>query len=501
MRKYATAFATMMVCFTMVLPAEAAKNVILIIPDGCSTPMWAAVRAMTVGVDGLLNIDRLPVQGRCRTYSADALVTDSAASGTTYACGVKTNNGILGCDRSTVFGDSLTQKPVSSILELARKAGYSTGLITTTLLCHATPAAFYTHRANRSWYDQISGDLVGKGIDVLMGGGRDYFIPKGAIDEEGSPSKRNDSRNIIQELRNQGYAYAYDTAGFKQIDPLKTDKLLCLFNAGDMQFEYNRAKDKAGEPGLWEQTAKALQILSRNKKGFFLMVESGIVDHAAHSHLTREFLWEGAACDKTVGVAMDFARKNRDTLKGEQEIFYITGGKGVVTAGGKSYDLSDGIAFLAPEGLEFTMTATGDEPLTMFLVCEPVLPGFTPRKDLAVKNENTFPIGTKDGHWVYQERDLFTEADGLSVLHAVITLTQDPMTIGHPHFHVAGCEEIWTTIKGENFAFLGKQLRHQPPGTAYMIPPDGKTNHSNLNQSKTDQIKMLYIATRNDIKK
>ena len=189
------------------------------------------------------------------------------------------------------------------------------------------------------------------------------------------------------------------------------------------------------------------------------------------------------------------------TLKGEQEIFYITGGKGVVKAGGKSYDLSDGIAFLAPEGLEFTMTAVGDDPLTMFLVSEPVPAGFKPRKDLAVKNENTFPIGTKDGHWVYQERDLFTEGDGLAILHAVITLTQDPMTIGHPHFHVAGCEEIWTTIKGQNIAFLGKQLRHQPPGTAYMIPPDGKTNHSNLNQSKTDQIKMLYIATRNDIKK
>lgn len=314
MKKLTSFIVTILACLSLVIPAEAAKNVILIIPDGCSTPMWAAVRAMTVGVDSLLNIDKLPVQGRCRTYSADALITDSAASGTTYACGVKTNNGILGCDRTTVYGDSLTQKPVASILELAQKAGYSTGLITTTLLCHATPAAFYTHRANRSWYDQISGDLVGKGIDVLMGGGRDYFIPKGAVDEEGAPSKRNDGRNIIQELRQEGYVYAYDTAGFKSIDPQKTDKMLCLFNAGDMQFEYNRAKDKAGEPGLWEQTDKALQILSKNKKGFFLMVESGIVDHAAHSHMSREFLWEGAACDKTVGVAMDFARKNRDTL-------------------------------------------------------------------------------------------------------------------------------------------------------------------------------------------
>jgi mannose-6-phosphate isomerase-like protein (cupin superfamily) len=193
-------------------------------------------------------------------------------------------------------------------------------------------------------------------------------------------------------------------------------------------------------------------------------------------------------------------RTTPTTLKGEQEIFYITGGKGTVSWSGKNADLFDGACFLAPEGLEFTLTNTGDEPLTMFLVCEPVPSGFTPKKDIVVKNENTFPIGTKDGHWVYQERDLVTKGDGLATLHAVITLTQDPMTIGHPHFHVRGCEEIWTTIKGQNIAFLGKQLRHQPPGTAYMIPPDGKTNHSNVNQSKTDQIKMLYVATRADIK-
>lgn len=189
------------------------------------------------------------------------------------------------------------------------------------------------------------------------------------------------------------------------------------------------------------------------------------------------------------------------TLKGEQEIFYITSGKGMVKAGGMSADLFDGICFLVPEGLEFTMTCTSEEPLTMFLVSEPVPSGFTPRKTLVVKNENTYPIGTKDGHWCYQERDLILKGDGLATLHAVITLTQDPMTIGHPHKHVRGCEEIWTTIKGDNIAFLGKQLRNQPPGTAYMIPPDDRTNHSNINQSKTDQIKMLYIATRADIKK
>lgn len=189
------------------------------------------------------------------------------------------------------------------------------------------------------------------------------------------------------------------------------------------------------------------------------------------------------------------------TLKGEQEVFYIISGKGVVTAGGKSFDLYDGITFLVPEGLEFTMHTTGDEPLAMYLISEPVPSGFTPNTALVMKDVNLTPIGTKDGHWCYQERDLFLKNDGLATLYALATITQDPMTIGHPHFHVKGCEEIWTTLKGDNIVFLGTQIRHQSPGTAYLIPPDGKTNHSNINQSKTGQVKMLYIATRNDVNK
>jgi alkaline phosphatase len=300
--------------FLICLPAHAKKNVILIIPDGCSTSMWAAVRAMTVGADGLLNIDRLPLQGRCRTYSADALITDSAAAATAYASGVKTRNGVLGMNAATSKGDSTTGRAVETILEKAKKAGYATGLVTTTLVMHATPGAFFAHRADRSWYDLLAGDLSRKGVDVVMGGGRDYMIPKGAMDEEGAVSHRSDSRNLIIEMKQLGYDYVYDRVGFDAIDPDTTDRLLGLFNAGDMQYEINRGKDTAGEPSIWEMTDKAIKLLSKNKKGFFLMVEAGLIDHAAHSHMTGEFLWDGIACDKAVGVARMFAMKNRDTL-------------------------------------------------------------------------------------------------------------------------------------------------------------------------------------------
>ncbi len=312
-RKRMHLFAALFVCFTLTLDAEAKKNVILIIPDGCSSVMWASVRAMTTGIDGQLNVDRLPSQGRCRTYSADALVTDSAAGATAYACGIKTNNGVLSMNAATTLGDSLTGKPVETILELAKKAGYATGLITTAFIQHATPAAFYSHRAHRDWYDLIAGDLAGAGIDVIMGGGRQYMLPQDAIDEEGVLSMRKDRRNIIDEMRQKGYTYIFDANGLRSLDA-KTGKTLGLFNPGHMEYELNRVKDIAGEPGLWEMTEKAIEILSRKKKGFFLMVEAAKIDHAAHAHLTAEYLFEGIACDKTIGTAMEFARKNKDTL-------------------------------------------------------------------------------------------------------------------------------------------------------------------------------------------
>ncbi|MHB9029147.1 MAG: alkaline phosphatase, partial [Candidatus Latescibacterota bacterium] len=141
-RKHVFLSCGLFIFLAVVSNAEAKKNVILIIPDGCSSVMWTAIRAMTVGTEGLLNVDRLPVQGRCRTYSADAIITDSAAGGTAYATGIKTNNGVLGMSASTTLGDSLSGKPVPTILELAEKAGYASGLISTAYIQHATPAAF-----------------------------------------------------------------------------------------------------------------------------------------------------------------------------------------------------------------------------------------------------------------------------------------------------------------------------------------------------------------------
>ena len=290
------------------------RNVILIVPDGCSVPIWATIRAMTVGTDGELNIDTLPVQSRCRTYAANAMITDSAAAGTALSTGEKTRVGVLGLNAMTVRGDSLTGRPLETILEKAKERGYATGVVSTASVLHATPAAFYAHRADRDWYALIAGDLATAGIDVVMGGGREYMLPRNATGPEGNPSKRTDDRNIIDEMRRNGYTILQDKVGFDAYDPEKGDKMLGIFNANHMQYEYDRLRDKAGEPPLWEMTGKALDLLSMNKKGFFLLVEAARIDHAGHDHDTIRFLWDGVACDKTVGVAKRFAEKHKNTL-------------------------------------------------------------------------------------------------------------------------------------------------------------------------------------------
>ncbi len=187
------------------------------------------------------------------------------------------------------------------------------------------------------------------------------------------------------------------------------------------------------------------------------------------------------------------------TLKNEQEIFYVLSGKGTIKAGRKNADLFSGICVFMPANKNFTITNSGDEPLTMYIIKEPTPEGFKPVKDMVVKDENKLPISSTNGHWTHIVKSVLTKDDGLAVMYTVLTVGHDSMTIGHPHSHTTDFEEVWTAIRGTSIAFLGKQIRLQPPGTAYQIPPDGKTPHANINP--TDKpIKLLYFATRFDIK-
>jgi len=228
-----------------------------------------------------------------------------------------------------------------------------------------------------------------------------------------------------------------------------------------------------------------------------------------HGNLVeRDILTRGDPLDPPVkGAVLTFMKRftyavlgandttSPTTLKREQEVFYIISGSGVVKAGGKTADLYAGIAVLMPPDLKFTISNTGDEDLTMYLICEPVPDGFKANKDMKTVDENVLPYRTSSGHWSHIPKELFLTKDNLATLQAVLTVTYDPMTIGHPHSHDPdyGSEEVWTAITGTSIAFIGKQIRMQPPGTAYNIPPDGNTPHANINNTGKP-IKLLYFA-------
>ena len=191
-------------------------------------------------------------------------------------------------------------------------------------------------------------------------------------------------------------------------------------------------------------------------------------------------------------------------LEGQQEVYYVLGGEGEITAGGDTAKLRKDIAVLMPADLEFVMKSTGSEPLTMYVINEPTPAGFHPKQKMAVKDEamarqrtpaaaDPYIVGGASGHWAHIVRELFSPADGLATEQSVITVTINPLTMGEPHPHRPGQEEVWAAIDGTSLIMLGTELRVQKPGMAYMLPPDFATVHSNINAGDTPA-KFLYFA-------
>lgn len=189
------------------------------------------------------------------------------------------------------------------------------------------------------------------------------------------------------------------------------------------------------------------------------------------------------------------------TLKGEQEILYISGGNGVIKTKASTADLHKGVFVLVPAECEFTISNTGEGLLKMYLISEPIPEGFRPNDDILIKDENHMTLrdsGYLQVHWSHNGKNVFTVQDGLGTLEIVNFLSADPMTIGQPHSHGPTIEEVWTVIEGErNLAFLGKEIFWQYPGTAYKIPPTGYTPHSNINTTK-EPVRFLYFARFRD---
>jgi alkaline phosphatase len=319
---------------TVLLPVvEAPKNVIFFLGDGMGMTTMTAARIYAVGEDGELTMDTLPETAFVKTFSNDAQVTDSAPSMAAYMTGVKMNNEVLSMSADTlardpladVNGNKLTNNcgtangtPVPTLVELAKAKGLSTGVVTTARVTHATPAATYSHICHRDLENDIAAAAVpggagynsalgATGLDVLMGGGRQFFV------QFKDSGKRSDGRDLIAEMKAKNYAYASNSAEFNAIDGTKTDKLLALFTSGHMSYDLDR--DPAKEPSLAEMTTKAMDVLGKNSKGYFLMVEGGRIDHALHETTAKKALQDTVAFDNAVKAALAKARLTDPELK------------------------------------------------------------------------------------------------------------------------------------------------------------------------------------------
>jgi alkaline phosphatase len=331
----------------------AAKNIILFVGDGMSLTTVTASRIFEgqqqglLGEENNLSFDDFPFSGLAKTYAVDTQVPDSASTMTAIISGVKTNKGLVGIDESVVRGDCGNQvgNEVVSALDLAELAGLSTGIVTTTRVTHATPAATYAKSPDRDWEDpsempkqaielgcvDIATQLIqyqanintryagakSDGIEVVMGGGRRHFLPeKSSADTENTPKgNRPDGRNLISEwkaLYPKGL-FLNNRADFDSADFDRAQKIFGLFNKSHMRFDADRKTKKIKEPSLSEMTDKAIQVLAKNPKGFFLMVEAGRIDHAHHSGNAYNALSDTVEFSNAVEAALN-KTSTEDTL-------------------------------------------------------------------------------------------------------------------------------------------------------------------------------------------
>ncbi len=352
---------------SIVNEAGSAKNIILFVGDGMGVSTVTAARIKDgqdqgmMGEENVLSFGEFPFTGLAKTYNVDAQTPDSAGTMTAMMSGVKTDVGVIGVDEDIVRGDCSTVagNELVTALELAEIAGKSTGVVSTARITHATPAATYAKSADRNWEDysdqpddaqdvceDIASQLVNfesnletkfagidvDGIEVVFGGGRRHFLPNVASDNtvdavSGTEGDRTDGRNLVNEwattYSNGVVTFGTDATSaagntpagvdFDAIDSETTERVFGLFNESHMQYEADRANDLLGEPSISEMTEKAIGILDNNENGFFLMVESGRIDHAHHAGNAAGALTDTIAFADAIQAAVD-ATDSSETL-------------------------------------------------------------------------------------------------------------------------------------------------------------------------------------------
>lgn len=319
-----------------------AKNVIFFVGDGMSLATITASRiyqGQQNGEDGeenLLSFEHFPYTALSKTYNTNLQTPDSAGTMTAMITGIKTKAGAISVDERVQIGECGSKAHhITSLLTEAEVAGFKTGVVTTARLTHATPAATYSHAESRSWEADsdipkkhrkdcrdIALQLIdypyGDGLEVALGGGRRNFIGSKTPDPENMlffKGRRDDQKDLTKAWlkKHKNAAYVWNQKQFDAIDINKTDHLLGLFEPSHMQYEIDRSKDTSGEPALKDMTSKAIQLLKKDNKPFFLMVEGGRIDHGHHAGYAKKALHDTVAFSDAVAAALSMVDLN-DTL-------------------------------------------------------------------------------------------------------------------------------------------------------------------------------------------
>ncbi len=284
-------------------PVGKVRNVIVMIPDGTSTSTLSIARwyqQYNKAELTTLNLDEI-LCGVVGTFASNSPIPDSSAAMSAYMTGMPANSSTVSIYPVSKPGNDIIEidtlqswRPLATLLEAAKyEKGMATGLVATTLFCHATPAACASHHHSRSAYSTIASQIVANNVDVVIGGGRKYL----------SESNR-------AELSKRDATLIFDPTALREYKGQMP--LWALIAEGDMDYEIDR--DDATTPSLAENTRLAIELLSEDKDGFFLMVEGSRVDHAAHGNDAGAILHELLAFDRAVGEALKFAKRDGETL-------------------------------------------------------------------------------------------------------------------------------------------------------------------------------------------
>jgi alkaline phosphatase len=322
-----------------------AKNVILFVGDGMGPSIRTAARIVSKGVEGgrakgLLEMDQMETIGLVMTPSLDALVTDSSPGAAAWATGNKSinnwhgvfpdNNGPLTALAATLDRNRQAALPfldnprVENLAEfLQRERRMSTGVVSTVAVTDSTPGAFSSHSI-RYAQTAIAEQMLSSGHSVILGGGGKYFLPEGSPLLKNIPSSRTDGRDLVEEFKKAGFTYVSTASELEHAG--RAEKLLGFFHGADMASRYDRMRAKQGVPAAKEavgqfpdqptlelMTRQALNVLSKNNNGFFLMIEAGSIDRELHRMDANRAIDEMIELDKAIGIARAWiAERDRD---------------------------------------------------------------------------------------------------------------------------------------------------------------------------------------------